>query len=62
MCTFCLSDAYIVLLSPDETLKQGRNASRLLSADCIKLFCNVLLMFLNKDDMKVSQNTLVSLV
>ena len=28
MSIFCLSDVYVVLLSPDETLEQGRNASR----------------------------------
>ena len=28
MCTFCLSDVYIVLLSSDETIEQDRNASR----------------------------------
>ena len=47
MCIFCLSDVYIVLLSPDEILEQGRNASQKLSPYYIKLFSVYSLCFFN---------------
>ena len=61
MCIFCLSNVYIVLLSPDETLEQDRDASRLLSAYCIQFF-SVYCLFFSMQRRELRRNTLVSLV